>query len=950
MKLLLLSVFAVAAISVAAHAQPAEMPMQQAGYFGFLENKGQVTDQYGGSRPDIDFRLSSGNITVFIGYGHIHYQWSAVQQTSSGINEVLGGSLLSTVPSMVDIYRMDVQLLGAGSDGLLVKEGRQPYMERYYLPQCGPEGAIAQSYEKIVYKEVYPYIDWVLYIREGKLEQDFVVHPGGNVADIRMQFKGVTGLGINEDGSFTATTPFGSISEAAPYSFQEDNSRVASAFVLSRNELGFNVADFNGRLTIDPTVSWATYIGGGGGIADQSNDMEVSVHNELYLGGWTNSAANVATTGSHQVTYGGMGDGFLMKFGSEGNLLWSTYYGGVETDEVTSVSCDSLGNAYIAGRAHSNSGIATGGSHQSLFGGGTNDLFFAKFDSSGARIFGSYYGGNESEGGLAKIVVDGDAFFLSGATNSTSGIATSGAHQVNYSDIGDAFLAKFSLDGVREWGTYYGGPGSDAFANSLACDNRGNVYLFGTTRSESGIATPGAHKPAYVDATDNGDHFLAKFNRDGVRQWATYYGGEGEEPGHFAIRHIGCDPLGNVYMTGPTMSASGIASEGSYQDVAGGAIDNYLAKFDSNGVRQWATYYGGAESEWFPSLRVADTHIIYMVGGTASGSGIATVDALQPSFAGGVVYGDAFLARFNNNGEHIYGTYYGGSGIDCGASLAVDRHGYLYLCGIANSVSGIATPDGYQSNYPGSYGYDGFLAKFCFAAPASVLDIEGADSICRESQASYSLAEVGEATAYIWTLPDGWSGSSNSNTIDITSGQQSGIIGLQVVRCEDTSDLAPFPVYVFPADPAVITVDNFTLGTVGTYASYQWLFNGQPLPDGATPSITVVENGDYSVITVNEHGCTDTSEVYTVSNVGIEDVAALATQISIFPNPAAEQVFIQSPVKLLITVTTVEGKVLTQVADEKVIDISSYAAGVYMLRLATADGEWIRTEKIVKIQ
>src|SRR5690606_34936671 len=140
--------------------------------------------------------------------------------------------------------------------------------------------------ERLVYKDIYPYIDWVLYIKEGKLEQDFIVHPGGNVADIRMQFDGADHLALNEDGSFTATTPFGSISEAAPYSFQEDGKEVASAFVLSSNELGFNVAAFKGRLTIDPTVSWATYLGGNG-MFDIFEDMELSVHNDLYVGGTT---------------------------------------------------------------------------------------------------------------------------------------------------------------------------------------------------------------------------------------------------------------------------------------------------------------------------------------------------------------------------------------------------------------------------------------------------------------------------------------------------------------------------------------------------------------------------------------------------------------------------------------------------------------------------------------
>src|SRR5690606_1922367 len=145
----------------------------------FVENKGQITDQYGQPRPDIDFRLSSGNVNVFIGYGHIHYQWSAAAFPNNIPSVFEGKDRLVPDRTDIDIYRMDVQLLGARQNGLLQREGLQPYIENYYVPQVGSDGTVAKSYQKIVYKEVYPNIDWELYIKDGKLEQDFVVHPGG---------------------------------------------------------------------------------------------------------------------------------------------------------------------------------------------------------------------------------------------------------------------------------------------------------------------------------------------------------------------------------------------------------------------------------------------------------------------------------------------------------------------------------------------------------------------------------------------------------------------------------------------------------------------------------------------------------------------------------------------------------------------------------------------------
>ena len=54
-----------------------------------------------------------------------------------------------------------------------------------------------------------------------------------------------------------------------------------------------------------------------------------------------------------------------------------------------------------------------------------------------------------------------ETFTLAGYTTSTTGIATTGAHQTTSGGDYDAFLVKFNSSGVRQWGTYYGGTGYD---------------------------------------------------------------------------------------------------------------------------------------------------------------------------------------------------------------------------------------------------------------------------------------------------------------------------------------------------------------------------------------------------------------------------------------------------------------------------------------------------------
>jgi hypothetical protein len=62
---------------------------------------------------------------------------------------------------------------------------------------------------------------------------------------------------------------------------------------------------------------------------------------------------------------------------------------------------------------------------------------------------------------MEKIVMDNNSnIFLSGITSSDDVIGESG-WQPNRSNVYDCFLAKFDSSGNRVWGTYYGGDGND---------------------------------------------------------------------------------------------------------------------------------------------------------------------------------------------------------------------------------------------------------------------------------------------------------------------------------------------------------------------------------------------------------------------------------------------------------------------------------------------------------
>ena len=598
----------------------------------------------------------------------------------------------------LETWRVDMRLEGANPAAVVTTEGKSADYTQYY----NHDALFVHHYQKVTYKDVYPGIDWVVYTTESGMKHDFVVHPGADPGRIRMRYTHQESLGLDAQGNLELRTGMGGFAEQAPVAFQgEDTVRTAFRLEGDVVGFGLDDYDKGRPLVIDPVVRlWGTYYGGAesefgysttatdasgnvylagstfstSGIASggHQNVIDFSLFNEdaflikfngngvrqwgtyyggtgsddgystttdasgnVYLAGYTASSSGISTAG-HQNSLGGTYDAFLVKFNGAGVRQWGTYYGGYGDDRGLSTSTDASGNVYLAGYTQSISGIASGGHQNSL--GGQYDAFLVKFNGTGVRQWGSYYGGGPDDdiGYSTATDVSGNVY-LAGYTQCTSGIA-SGGHQNSFGGgtggTEDAFLVKFNGAGVRQWGTYYGGPDSD-YALSTATDPSGNVYLAGTTDGTTAIAS-GGHQNSLGG---NVDGFLVKFSSSGIRQWGTYYGGAGSDFGNSTAT----DPSGNVYLAGGTNSTAGIAASG-HQNSPGGSNDAFLVKFNGAGVRQWGTFYGGPYSDDGSNTSLDAFGNVYLAGITQSISGIDSAGH-QNTFAGGS--SDAFLVKFS---------------------------------------------------------------------------------------------------------------------------------------------------------------------------------------------------------------------------------------------------------------------------------------------------------------
>lgn len=585
----------------------------------FEENKGQVT---GLDSKQVKFIYQQDNLSLFLLNNGISYQFNKTHPLTEKSKEL-----------SMETYRMDLVLVNSNLNTEILKEGKSISMDNYY----NHNALDVHTYTKITYLNVYPNIDWVIYKTNSNVKYDFIVHPGGNVNSIKLQTKWVKELKLNADGSVILQGDEHYIKEDKPVSYQGVEI-IDTKFKLNKGVLSFDVSnyDITKTLIIDPTLTWATYYGGtnkdiaescvtdkqgnvymsgstwsnnyiasGGhqnsysanadaflvkfnnqgvrqwatyyGGAGVEEGLSCSVDNigNVCLAGNTKSTANISFNG-HQNTHGGSatGDAFLVKFNSQGIRQWATYYGGSNNDFANSCAMNALGEIYILGETSSTNNIAFNGYQITYFTGASNMAFLAKFNANGTREWASYFGTNGGTTGKSCAIDNLGKVYISGHTYSTSNFAFNG-HQNTIGSLSytDAYLAKLNESGSLVWSTYYGGSQDDK-AYSCSVDINGNVFLAGSTASNTNIAFNG-----YMNSLNAGyNTFLVKFNSSGTRLWGTYYGGSS------AV--CSTDKFGNVYLAGNAPSLNGIALWG-IQNINGGLIDAYLVKFNASGSRKW---------------------------------------------------------------------------------------------------------------------------------------------------------------------------------------------------------------------------------------------------------------------------------------------------------------------------------------------------------------------------
>ncbi|MBL7892496.1 MAG: SBBP repeat-containing protein [Bacteroidia bacterium] len=626
--------------------------------------------------------------------------------------------------SNINLHRIDMDFegclpAGRASNNTLntsCEEELEGY-QNYYYPHC-PDGVLnIKQYNKVTYKNVYNDIDVNFYgNKQSGLKYDIIVKPNADPSQIKLHWRGVENIQINNEGHLKIKTSVNEFTESIPKVYQVINGNVVdikAKYVLTGTTVNFELGNWNPKhsLIIDP---WASYYGGSGW--DISGTVTTDQIGNVAFTGYTTSNNIFISIGALQTTMLGVTDAFVVKMNSNGSLLWATYYGGSMEDHGNDISTDVTGNILVAGETNSPSlplGPAAGNFvHQSVYGGST-DAFLLKLSPTGALLWATYYGGSGYDIGTG-VVSDGNTIYLYGKTYSTNSISKAGAFQVAKSGGSDVFAVQFAANGNRNWATYVGGT-LDENSGGIAVDLSGNVYIVGFTRSTNFPVSAG------YQMSSGGllDAFLFKFNNTGIRLWSTYYGGGDNDIGV----GVTTDGMNNVIIGGYTKSTLGIATAGAFQIAYGGGTlgfgDAFITKFNSVGAIQWATYLGGNNDEWLFDITADRNNNIYVYGeweDTDAGNLPISSCAYQPTFGGGSE--DQFIAKYNPSGVQRCITYIGGSGHDDleyygGITINGDL---LYITGNTGGSYPVSS-GAFQTLYGGGTGMGGtgdvFINQLC---------------------------------------------------------------------------------------------------------------------------------------------------------------------------------------------------------------------------------------------
>jgi hypothetical protein len=354
----------------------------------------------------------------------------------------------------------------------------------------------------------------------------------------------------------------------------------------NRTSVGF-ADNYIAKYTSTGTLIWATSFGSTG--IDIPHSVVTDNNNNIILTGYFSNTCDFDPSASVAVrTSNGGRDAYIVKYDANGNFQWVVTYGADSLDDAFNLDVDTNGNVYWTGVIEGTVIVGT-----TTFTTQVEDVVFGKISSAGQILWVKQVGGSGIDEGSG-IIVDnnGDIIHTGYFQNTVDFDPNAGVSNLTSSGSFDTYFGKYDTSGNLIWMKKIGGPGVDIGApGGITIDNLNNIYIAGN----AGVNCDYDPNVGTVTHMMNGttDWFVTKYDNNGNHILSFTVGGTGQDQAH----RLTTDKQQNFYVTGWFRTSANFNPNGTTMTLTGnctgGGHDGYIAKYNSNGICQWAKQFGG---------------------------------------------------------------------------------------------------------------------------------------------------------------------------------------------------------------------------------------------------------------------------------------------------------------------------------------------------------------------
>ncbi|HPO61468.1 MAG TPA: T9SS type A sorting domain-containing protein [Candidatus Kapabacteria bacterium] len=461
--------------------------------------------------------------------------------------------------------------------------------------------------------------------------------------------------------------------------------------------------------SIEIELDWSTFIGGNDDDKIMSLDKDKKLN--ILVTGFTFST-NFPIYGNNSKYYGAT-DLFVSKFNRNGEIIWSTYIGGSNTERTMSSVCDSQCSYWICGETYSKDYPTTSNAFQKTLN-YDQGAILTKLDTSGYINYSTFFAG-EAYDCFADIAFDyNNSLWLTGRTASSYFPVTNDAKRKVKKNQYETFLVNFNLNGNLLYSSYWGSNDNSNnildLGDAIICDKEGNIILTGYSNSTRLDVSNNAYQKINRGGFDS---FIAKFDSNANLIWSTYLGGYLND----YASNMCFDSENNIIIQHYTLSSELEVKNSVLNKTFSGGIDNYISKFDKNGNFIWSTYFGGTKWDGWDfgcfvkigggiSTFSNDDIIFYF---TTQSNDLKTKTPFINKFCGGSE--DSYICLLSKDGELKNSSYFGGFQNEWASDLVVIDDNSFAIAGKTNSYN-LPVKTSFQSSTAGKD--DGFISVFQF--------------------------------------------------------------------------------------------------------------------------------------------------------------------------------------------------------------------------------------------